>query len=348
MLPMVSVVVPIYEVEKYIHRCVDSIINQTYPNIEIILVDDGSPDNCGKVADQYATVDNRIKSVHKKNGGLSDARNFGMRYVIGEFTLFVDSDDWLELNIVEELVNTCLANEADVVQSAFYYAYDDYLLFDNRYYKKSENPEILDNFSLMSALVVNKKVKNFAWGKLFKTELIKDLPFKKGVLFEDVFWAHQVMHRVNKFALLHKPMYYYYQRDDSIVANYTIRNLDMIKGLKERHCFIEKFYKDLINDSYKVIFEASIIHYNLLLRNRRKDKDGSYRKDIQSYIQSNFSKLNKAVEADRLVRRQLQLFCIHPYLNILFLLGRRFMRKIKILPQSVGLERYLRKDGYEL
>ena len=98
----------------------------------------------------------------------------------------------------------------------------------------------------MKELVINEKVKNFAWGKLYLTKLIRDIPFEKGVLFEDVFWAHQVMQRVNTYVILHQPMFYYYQRSDSIVATYTPRNLDIIKGLKERHQFIEKFYEDLI------------------------------------------------------------------------------------------------------
>lgn len=97
MLPKVSVVVPIYKVEKYLNRCVDSIVNQTYTNLEIILINDGSPDNCRKITDNYAKSDSRIIAVHKKNGGLSDARNYGMQYVTGEFTIFVDSDDWLEV-----------------------------------------------------------------------------------------------------------------------------------------------------------------------------------------------------------------------------------------------------------
>src|SRR5699024_2821561 len=102
------------------------------------------------------------------------------------------------------------------------------------------------------------------------------------VLFEDVFWAHQVMHRVNHYLILHKPLFYYYQRDDSIVATYHYRNLDMIRGLKERHDFIEAFYEELIHESYKQLLKGCLIHYNLLVRNRKQDKDGKYRREIKS------------------------------------------------------------------
>lgn len=339
MTQKVSIVVPVYKVEKYLSRCVDSLINQTYANIEIILVNDGSPDKCGEMIDVYAKKDHRMKSVHKKNGGLSDARNYGMQYVTGSYTLFVDSDDWIERTMIEEMVNYSLLFKADVVQSAFYYAYDNYSLFDNRYYLKEDPPILLNNEALMSELVINERVKNFAWGKLYKTKLIRDIPFKKGVLFEDVFWAHKVMHQVNTYVLAHKPLYNYYQRDDSIVATYTPRNLDIIKGLKERHQFIELHYKDLIDESYKTIVKASLIHYNLLLLNRQHDKEAVHKKEIRLYMKKNFAKLKQAVRHDQELKKQFLLFIIHPYLNVLYLAAKKGLRKLNLLPQPLALER---------
>ncbi|ASN05990.1 glycosyltransferase family 2 protein [Virgibacillus necropolis] len=340
----VSVVVPIYKVEKYIHRCVDSILNQTYPNIEVILVDDGSPDNCGIIADHYGKLDDRVKVLHKKNGGLSDARNHGMKHVTGEFTVFVDSDDWLENKMIENMVNSSYTYKADIVQSAFYYAYDQKLLIDNRHQKKNESFALLDNKTLMYELVINERVKNFAWGKLYKTEMIQDIQFEQGVLFEDVLWAHQVMKKVNRFVLLDKPMYNYFQREDSIVATYIPRNLDIIKGLKERHRFIEEFYEELIDESYKVILKTCLIHYNLLLINRGQDKGGMYRGEIQSYIQTNYIALKEAANGDKQLSNQLQLFMLHPYFNVFFLGLRKGLRKSRILSQPVGLERVKQYD----
>ena len=313
----VSVIVPIYKVENYINRCIESIIKQTYTNLEIILVDDGSPDNCGKIADEYANKDTRIKSVHKANGGLSDARNYGMQYATGDYTLFVDSDDWLKENMIQVMIDSMNYYNSDIVQVGFYYAYEKYLLFDDRYYKENDPAVILDNKELMKELVINERVKNFAWGKLYKTELIKDLPFKKGVLFEDVFWAHKVMQRVNKYALINKPLCYYLQREDSIVATYTTRNLDIIEGLKERHLFIQKHYSHLVNESYKIILSTSLMHYNLLLRNKDKDKDGTYRKNIEKYIKENYENISSAVKNDKELSKRLKLFNIYPSLNLL-------------------------------
>ncbi|WP_077214399.1 glycosyltransferase family 2 protein [Bacillus dakarensis] len=344
MLPKVSVVVPIYKVEKYLHRCVESIVNQTYPILEIILVDDGSPDGCGKIADAYAENDKRILSVHKENGGLSDARNYGMQYATGEFTIFVDSDDWLEHNMIETLVETSIKYGADVVQTAFYYAHDHELFYDNRYYQRQDLPVVLNNQTLMKELVINERVKNFAWGKLYKTNLIKDIPFKKGVLFEDVFWAHQVMQRVHTFVLLNQPLCYYYQRSDSIVANYTPRNLDIIKGLKERHNFIERYYQDLKDESLKMILKTSLIHYNLLLVNRRKDAGGKYRDELQTYIKENYSTLKNAVNDDKQLKIQLCLFKIHPTLYISYLIYLKILRALGLVPKPLMLEKVVIKQ----
>lgn len=335
----ISVVVPIYKVEMYLKRCLDSISNQTYKNLEIILVDDGSPDTCGEIAEAYAKSDNRVKVVHKKNGGLSDARNFGIGCVTGDFTIFVDSDDWLEINMFKEMINYSLWFEADVVQSAFYYAYEDYLLFDNRYFQKNDPPIVLDNESLMNELIINERVKNFAWGKLYKTEIIRDIPFKVGVLFEDVFWAHKVMQRVNTYVIVNKPLCYYFQRKDSIVSTYTTKNLDIIQGLMERQSFIEEYYNHLSLESFKVLLKTIFIHYNLLVVNRNKDKEGLHKRELKRYIRSNFQNFKKAASSDKDVKKQLFLFTIHPYFNILFLILKKLLRKVKIRTKPFELEK---------
>jgi len=334
----VSVIVPIYKVEKYIHRCIDSILNQTYTSLEIILVDDGSPDNCGKIIDKYKVKDNRIKVIHKKNGGLSDARNAGMKIASGEFIVFVDSDDWLEKNMIELMIQSNRYYRADIVQSAFFYAYENKRLIDNRYSSRKDESVLLNKKSLMFELVINEKVKNFAWGKLYKTELIKDIPFKEGVLFEDVFWAHQVMHRVNKFVIIHKPLYNYYQRNDSIVANYSSRNLDILKGLKERHLFLQQHYPELLNESYKMILKTSLIHYNLLLMSRKKESSYVHMKDIKTNIKKDLKHFKVAVREDKHLQMQLFLFSIHPYMHLFYLGIRKVLRKLNLLSQPVGLE----------
>ncbi|WGG45866.1 glycosyltransferase family 2 protein [Rossellomorea sp. DA94] len=335
---IVSVVVPIYKVEKYIHRCIKSILHQTYPYLEIILVNDGSPDRCGEIAEEYKHKDSRIIVVHKENGGLSDARNEGMKEARGEYTVFVDSDDYLEPTMIEDMLHCRHEHQADLVQSAFYYAYDDKLLFDRNNYSNDGSKLLLDNQEAMYELIINDKVKNFAWGKLYRTELIKDIPFEKGVLFEDVFWAHQVMKRVKTFVLLHKPLCHYYQRSDSIVATYSIRNLDILTGLKERLEFVKKHYPHYQDEVYRSILQNSLMHYNLLFRNRRIDKDGVKKREIQRYIKEHRSQMNKAVALVEDLRCQLFFFSFHPLANISYLLLKKGMERIKSQPKKRELE----------
>ncbi|MEW9501071.1 glycosyltransferase family 2 protein [Jeotgalibacillus marinus] len=341
----VSVIVPIYKVEKYLDRCIKSILNQSYENLEIILVDDGSPDRCGKIADHYKTTDSRVKVIHKENGGLSEARNYGMKEVTGEYVTYVDSDDWIDEKMIETMMNTLNEYEADSVQSSFYYAYERHNLYDHRYYSREDSPVILNNQSLIRELVINERIKSFAWGKLFKTKLIRDIPFRKGVLFEDVYWAHEVMRKVEKFVLIHDPLYNYFQRDDSIVANYSLRNLDQIKGLKERHVFITENYNNLTEESHKAILKSCLIHYKLLLLNRRKDKSGVHRKEVQQYIKKNYSRFKKAVKDDKELTQQLTLFYYHPYMNLLYLGVKKGLRKTKLIAQPVGLQKIRKSEG---
>jgi len=334
----ISIIVPIYNVEKYIDRCINSILQQTYPHFELILVNDGSPDHCGEIIDAYAKKDARIKVIHKENGGLSDARNRGMEEVTGEFTMFIDSDDWIIETMMETLLTQSIAQEADIVQGSFYYAYEDKLLVDKRHQEETTAPIILENKALMYELVTNKVVKNFAWGKLYKTSLIQDIPFTKGVLFEDVFWAHHVMHHVDTYVILQQPMYYYCQRDDSIVATYSIKNLDIIKGLKERHRFMETHHPQLTKASHQLIFETMLVHYHLLRANKEIDPDRVYRDQIADYLKRNSNKIREAVKADKSLNRQRLLFSIHPTVHLAYLGLIKGLRSIKILRRPTGLE----------
>jgi glycosyltransferase involved in cell wall biosynthesis len=345
---IVSVIVPIYKVEKYIHRCIESILHQTYAHLDIILVNDGSPDRCGEIADEYERQDSRIRVIHKENGGLSDARNAGMRTALGEYTVFLDSDDWLEPTMIEELLRCSHVHQADLVQSAFYYAHDDKLLFDSKNYSDDGSTLLLSNQEAIYELIKNDKVKNFAWGKLYRTELIKDIPFKKGVLFEDVFWAHQVMKRVKTFVLLHKPLCHYYQRSDSIVSSYSIRNLDILTGLKERLEFVKKHYPHYQNEAYISILQNSLMHYNLLFRNRRIDKDGLNRREIHHYIKDHRSEMEKAVAFEDDLSRQLFLFSFHPTVNITYLMLKKGLERIKPQPKKRELEMIKSTKGASL
>lgn len=243
---MISVIIPIYNVAQYLSQCMDSVLTQSYQDLEIILVDDGSTDECPKLCDEYEAKDSRVRVIHKKNGGLSDARNEGMKMATGEWIYFVDSDDWVTHDAIEKLYQFAVENNCDVVQGGLYYAYQDHLLY-RKASKKEQKRTVLERNDAMRELIVNDRVKNFAWGKLYKTDLIRDSFFPVGKYFEDSFWQHLVLDRVERYGIIDEPLYFYRQRGDSISGQPSNRLTDLLEGNKTRLDFIREKYPDLLN-----------------------------------------------------------------------------------------------------
>ena len=241
---MISVVVPIYNVSQYLSQCIDSILTQSYQDLEIILVNDGSTDECPLLCDEYKGKDSRVRVVHKKNRGLSDARNAGLRIAKGEWIYFVDSDDWLDSNAIQKLYQFAVENKCDVVQGGLYYAYHDHLLY-RKAGKKEQKRTVLERNDAMRELIINDRVKNFAWGKLYKADLIRDLPFPVGKYYEDSFWQHFVIDRVGQYGIIDEPLYFYRQRSDSISGMPSNRLNDLLEGNRERMNFIHEKYPSL-------------------------------------------------------------------------------------------------------
>lgn len=253
---MISVIIPVYNVAQYLSQCVESLFSQSFKELEIILVDDGSTDDCSDLCDEYERKDVRIKVIHKKNGGLSDARNAGMRIAKGEWIYFVDSDDWVAQDAIQKLYQFAVENHCDVVQGGLYYAYHDYLLC-RKASKKEQKRTLLKRHDAMRELIINDRVKNFAWGKLYKADLIKDLFFPVGKYFEDSFWQHLVLDRVERYGIVDEPLYYYRQRKDSISGISSNRLNDLLGGNRERLNFIREKYPELLPLMQKQYTELS-------------------------------------------------------------------------------------------
>ncbi|MBD9011972.1 MAG: glycosyltransferase [Ruminococcus bromii] len=264
MNPLISVIVPIYNVEKYLARCVDSIVNQTYKNLEIILVDDGSPDRCPQMCDDYAEKDSRIKVVHKKNGGLSDARNAGMAVATGEYISFIDSDDYVSDDFFECLLDVMNKENSDIAECSVVKFYD-----DNRFDEISDDLSVktYDTQDAMSALIAENPFHQHVWNKLYKTELVKDIPYAVGKLNEDEFWTYRVFGRANKVARLNKTMYYYFQRNSSIMGvGYNIRRLDALEGKANRQKYIENNFPDLSTQAKIDLYGSCMFAYQSVLK----------------------------------------------------------------------------------
>ena len=214
--PLISVIVPVYKVEKYLHRCVDSILVQTYTNLEIILVDDGSPDRCGAICDEYAAKDSRIRVIHQENGGLSAARNAGLDVCSGEYIAFVDSDDWLDPEMYAVMMAQVREYGCDVVMCDCVKEFPD----GPRLYTHDIRPGFYDRTTLTKEyfphLLMMENVEYPAtisnWLLLFRRELAKDVRYLTGVRYsEDLLFGAQLLYRANSFCYLKGQSFYHYR-----------------------------------------------------------------------------------------------------------------------------------------
>lgn len=216
MEPLISVIIPVYNVEKYLVRCVTSVCNQSYGKLEIILVDDGSPDECGMICDRLAENDERIRVVHKENGGLSSARNAGIEIAQGEYLFFLDSDDYISNDCIRYLFELLVRGDSDIAVGNYLVTSEDNVDFS----KKNRMPITERNYSNVEAInqlfssVTVKMVT--AWMKLYKRELFDEIRFPEGLLHEDEATTYQVYYRSKKIAVSDKFVYAYYSNPESI------------------------------------------------------------------------------------------------------------------------------------
>lgn len=205
----VSVIVLIYNSEQNLGRCLDSIRNQTYKNIEIILIDNGSTDNSQQIIKGYARFDKRIKLLYMNNGKLYDEINYATEHATGQYVLYVDSNDsWLDKKMINLMVEKQEKYKSDAIQIDSYYVYFDKLLYDDRYNKKDGEGLILDNKCLMEELEINGRVKNVIWGKLYKINLIKRIVFGDEEKINELQWLYKLMSMIERYVILHKPVIY--------------------------------------------------------------------------------------------------------------------------------------------
>lgn len=297
---LISVIVPIYNVEKYLDRCVDSIINQTYKNLEIILVDDGSPDNCPKMCDDYAKIDNRIKVVHKENGGLSDARNVGMKVATGEYVSFIDSDDYISLDFYETLLQTMIDNDSDIVECGVVKFYE-----DNNFDEYSDDLKVTnyDTLDGLEGLINENPFKQHVWNKLYKSNIALDIPYAVGKLNEDEFWTYQIFGKAKKFTRINKTMYYYFQRGSSIMGNgYNIRRLDALEGKMNRQAYIEKNFPTLATKAKVDLYGSCMFAYQSVLKFMSgKDKKKAIKiiKDYKNRCKLTTDEINSITDSSR-------------------------------------------------
>ena len=231
----ITVIIPVYNVEKYLDKCVQSVMNQTYTNLEIILVDDGSPDNCPKMCDDFAKGDSRIRVIHKQNGGLSDARNAGIDIATGEYLMFVDSDDYIAPTMVEKLYTALKTANADISICNFFYVGESN---GDDYSERNTNLPIKNEVIASESVLKNKSQKDkpwywiVVWNKLYKKEVFENIRFQVDKLHEDEYIFHEIFFNANRIACISDGLYYYVQRKDSIMGNkMNYKRLDATEAL---------------------------------------------------------------------------------------------------------------------
>ena len=294
---LISVIVPVYNVERYLEKCVNSIVNQTYKNLEIILVNDGATDSSGDLCDKLAMIDNRIKVYHKENGGLSDARNYGVERATGEYVGFVDSDDYIDAEMYEKLYEAIKKENVDVAECSLKVIYPGKieLFTDEKYYKVLGKTEYLEEYLTI------KKIFGSVWTKLIKSDVAKKLVFPKGKLYEDTYYAYDLINIANSFVLIDSPSYNYLMRENSITnSKFNPRIFDLIEIVEKFHKMTYENYPSLKEaaDCRKMYAYFSVLNSILLEENYR---DNEYYSEILSYFKRNYISLlkNKYINHNR-------------------------------------------------
>ena len=318
--PLISVIVPIYKVEKYLCECVDSIINQTYKKLEIILVDDGSPDGCGEICDKYAEQDERISVIHKKNGGLSDARNAGIKQCKGEYIVFVDSDDYMTFNGIELLVNSIISNDADIVVGGVKKFEDS---TKNIIWKTSlDSPEIVQNSK--EAIIDVLENGCASWARIYKSSLYKNILFPVGEINEDEAIVIDLLKNSKKIVKINDLVYCYRYRSESITStNWTAKKLDWVNHCKSNIESVADIDKDLIYYAEKRYTESLIWALNNMSLNPDSFNDilPLYKKELKKMLGFGYaSKLSKREK----IRAYLLTHCFSFYSKVVILLGKQY------------------------
>lgn len=262
--PEISIIVPVYNVELYLRKCIESILEQTFKNFELIIVNDGSTDNSGIICKEYRKIDPRIKIIHKFNNGLSSARNTGIEIAKGKYIGFIDSDDYINKYMFEILYENITKNNADISMCDYMEVYKD----KNEIYCEKQNSEklILNNIESLEKIYDKEGWKYIiVWNKLYKKVLFSEVRFPVGKIHEDEMIVHEILYKAKKLVFDKSKLYYYLQRDNSIMSKKdNIQRLDIVEAMKNRADF---FYNNNLRQlQYKAEYEYLKIFFKLYFK----------------------------------------------------------------------------------
>ncbi|NMM99126.1 glycosyltransferase family 2 protein [Bifidobacterium olomucense] len=290
--PLVSVVVPVYNVSKYLPACINSLLSQSYSPIEIILVDDGSTDDSGKIADEYSAQSPSIRTFHKRNGGLSDARNYGIKHANGEFLTFADSDDFVSPNYIQHLYDALITNKADLAVTPLHYftdGTDEKKLLSGKYNNKQDMSGEIIIFNSCDALedmLYMRHIEPNAFAKICRKELFDGIWYPTGKLYEDIATSTRLIDRSNRIVFTQYADYFYRQRVNSIQSSsFTPRSMDLIDQIGEIQDLVEKRYPSI---QPAINCKLQSAYFNLLMKIKPNDMNNKkYAEELWRSIQHN-------------------------------------------------------------
>jgi glycosyltransferase involved in cell wall biosynthesis len=282
MIPKVSIITPVYNMEKYLNACINSLINQTYQNIEILLINDGSTDNSENICIKYASSDKRIKYFYQENGGVSKARNFGISNFSGDFVMFLDSDDFLDLSTIKTLVQIALTNNLDVLEFKLY-------IESNRNYGLAENQLIFEEKN-QSALRIIKNRTFYVTNKLIHKSVFNNIFFIENQIYEDVLFPFKIYNNANAIGYLNTCFYHVVEENTNSLSrsNYSLKQLDQIKSYEQTIDFIQNnnFYQEAIQGLNNRLAFFYLNNFLNLTEFEKYDKNYALRKDIKQKLQN--------------------------------------------------------------
>ena len=291
-MDLISVIVPVYKVQEYLNQCVNSIVNQTYQNLEIILVDDGSPDHCPAMCDEWAEKDPRILVIHKENGGLSDARNAGLDVASGEYIAFVDSDDWLDCNLYKSMLSEMKKHKAKIAACGIVRVYEDGHTEIGVQYQQ----QVFNTAEAMDTLTRGEGFYAVAWNKLYQKCLFDGIRYPVGKLHEDEFITYRLIDRADTLVLCQNVNYFYRQRSGSIMAQWSIRRLDSLEAYLERCDFMKAKYPALyLHCKAGTLFSCRYFYK----QNFIEPEDKEAKKIILSYQRQLHFPINELIKLDK-------------------------------------------------
>lgn len=307
MRDLVTVVIPVYNVEKYIYECVNSVLDQEYKDIEIILVDDGSTDSSGKKCDEIASSDNRIKVIHQENKGLSGARNAAIDIAKGTYITFVDSDDFINRDMISRMLSLLKSNDADMVVTGLRSFFEDGSEIMNSHKGKVF---VYSKEKALDCYLFNNYLTPCVCGKLYKLELWNDIRCPIGKLHEDQYTTYKIIDKCNTIVYDTDCQYNYRKRLGSIGhSNFSTKSYDLLYGIREEYDYITKKYKDDCPNIYVARITWEVVFFNMMINSGKIDE--IVLKEVRGFAKKNFVKVIKCPYIDKVRKIQILLFIIN-------------------------------------